>query len=497
MLYLSNRLIRLSGLLGLAVLLLLPCVYADNKVATIKSATITQHKNHANLRIMLDKPIKYKVFRLSSPERVVIDLNNTKHSTIKLKKKIQQLTKVRRSVRNTHDLRLVLDLKEAATVKSSLKGKQLDIKLSFKKTKAKKKIKNKPKKSAPPAKRHRPSREPRIGELIVALDAGHGGKDPGAIGSNGTYEKDIVLQIAKKLKRRIDREPNMRAILVRTGDYYIPLRARMQIARQKNADMFISIHADANPDKSLTGSAVYILSENGASSEAARWLASSENAADRRLGGTSFQDKDSELATMLMDLSQEATIDNSYHLAKRTLSELGHVNNLLRRNVESAAFVVLKSPDIPSILVETAFISNKSEEARLKTASYQQKISNAMFKAIRQYHIAHMRDGRHYASKNKREKKSKHQTQSATTNKSSLVKARFVRSSRSNRGSRNSRIPADHSNRRMSQHIVKSGESLSMIAQDYGISTSILKKYNNLDDSTIRIGQRLSIPTRS
>ncbi|HHL19471.1 MAG TPA: AMIN domain-containing protein [Thiothrix sp.] len=482
MLYLSNRLIRRSGLLGLVVLLLLPCAYANNKVATIKSATMTQHNHQANLRITLDKAVKYKVFRLSSPDRVVIDLNNTKSKKITLDKKIHQLSKIRHSMRNSRDLRLVLDLKERATVRSSLKGKQLTIKLTFKKSKTGTKSKKRP-----ALEKSRPSRlvEPRVGELIVAIDAGHGGKDPGATGHHGTREKDIVLQIAKKLKRRIDRARGMHAVLVRTGDYYIPLRERMQIARQKNAGMFISIHADANPNHNLKGSSVYILSENGASSEAARWLASSENEADRKLAGTNFQDKGSELATMLMDLSQAATIDNSYYLAKRTLAELKGVNELLRHNVESAAFVVLKSPDIPSILVETAFISNNSEESRLKTASYQKKISNALFKAIRQYQVAH--SGSHnmrYASY----KPAKATHKSRSLNKASLSKARFVRSSK------NSRV---HSNRRMSQHIVKSGESLSVIAQSYGLSTKMLKKYNELNGSTIRIGQKLSIPIRS
>lgn len=491
MLYFSNWLIRCSSLLGLVMLLLLPCVYADNKVATIKSATMTQHNHQANLRITLDKSVKYKVFRLSSPDRVVIDLNNTKHRKITLDKKINQLTKIRHSVRHTNDLRLVLDLNESAKVRSSFKGKQLNVKLTFSRDKAKTKTKIKTKATKQPKiKKHRQPRlvEPRVGELIVAIDAGHGGKDPGAIGVHGTREKDIVLQIAKKLKRKIDKAAGMRAVLVRNGDYYIPLRERMQIARQKNAGMFISIHADANPNHSLTGSSVYILSKNGASSEAARWLASSENAADRKLAGTSFQDKGGELATMLMDLSQTATIDNSYHLAKRTLSELKGVNKLLRRNVESAAFVVLKSPDIPSILVETAFISNKSEEARLRSASYQRKLSNAIFKAVKQYQIAHAHgrgNNMRYASHKPTKRTSKTSTNLSEAN---LSKARFVRSSR------NSRM---HANRRVSQHVVKSGESLSVIAEDYGVSTQTLKKYNALNGSTIRIGQKLSIPIRS
>ncbi|MCK5897061.1 MAG: N-acetylmuramoyl-L-alanine amidase, partial [Cocleimonas sp.] len=225
-------------------------------------------------------------------------------------------------------------------------------------------------------------------QFVVAIDPGHGGKDPGAVGRKGTLEKDVVLKIARRLQRRINQQGDMKAVLTREGDYYVSLRKRMEMARAKGADLFISIHADANPDKSLTGSSVYILSNRGASSEAARWLAKSENSYEAKLAGTVVKRSNKVLSSLLLDLTQSATIDNSLGLAESVLQELSGINSLLRKKVESASFVVLKSPDIPSMLVETAFISNPREERRLNTSHYQHKLANAMFHGIRRYHLA-------------------------------------------------------------------------------------------------------------
>ncbi|MEE9303863.1 MAG: N-acetylmuramoyl-L-alanine amidase [Thiotrichaceae bacterium] len=436
--------------------------------AIIKQATVAQQKNkHVAVNFTFNKPVKYKVFALRSPDRVVIDIENAS-GNIKLSgKKPALLTKMRHATRNINDLRIVLDLKQAATPKATMTGKQLRISLqSAKITPAAKKPVKKIIKPKTPTLKKTPTivpTKPRRGDFIVAIDAGHGGKDPGALGARGTREKDIALQIARRLKARIDRASGMRGVLVRDGDYYIPLRKRMQIAREKQADLFISIHADANPNRHLTGSSVYILSQNGASSEAARWLASHENTYESKLGDTSLQGKDNVLATMLMDLSQAATIDNSLTLAKNTLRELGQVTRLLHRRVESAAFVVLKSPDIPSMLVETAFISNPSEERRLKTAKYQNKLANAVFKGIRRFQVAHAPGGKlRSVAHNTHSKKGK---------------------------ARNSS--------RKNQHVVKSGESLSAIARKYGVSQNTLSHHNKLSSSNIRIGQKLYIPTRS
>jgi N-acetylmuramoyl-L-alanine amidase len=220
--------------------------------------------------------------------------------------------------------------------------------------------------------------------IIVTIDAGHGGEDPGARGPSGSNEKDVTLAIARKLKERIDREPNMRATLTRDGDFFIPLHMRVEKARRVNADLFVSIHADAFVRPEARGSSVFALSERGATSVAARWLAKRENDADL-IGGVNLDVKDRYLKQTLLDLSQTATINDSLKLGKAVLSELGEINTLHKSSVEQAGFAVLKAPDIPSILVETAFISNPEEEGRLRSESYQNRLADAVFQGIKRY----------------------------------------------------------------------------------------------------------------
>ena len=220
--------------------------------------------------------------------------------------------------------------------------------------------------------------------LIVAIDAGHGGEDPGAHGRRGTLEKHVTLAIARKLKVQIDNTPNMRALLIRDGDYFIPLNGRVVKARQANADLFVSIHADAFVKPHARGSSVFALSERGATSTTARWLAKKENEADL-IGGVNISEKDPYLARTLLDLSQTATISDSMKLAKHVLGELGDINTLHRGKVEQAGFAVLKSPDIPSILIESAFISNPAEEAKLNDGNYQEKMALAIYGGIKRY----------------------------------------------------------------------------------------------------------------
>jgi N-acetylmuramoyl-L-alanine amidase len=236
---------------------------------------------------------------------------------------------------------------------------------------------------APPA-AQRKGRPPSTRLITVAIDAGHGGEDPGARGRSGTQEKDVTLAIARKLKERVDREPNMRAILTRDGDYYIPLHVRVQKARRVNADLFVSIHADAFVKPHARGSSVFALSERGASSAAARWLARRENEADL-IGGVNLDVKDLQLKQTLLDLSQTATINDSLKLGKAVLSELGEINTLHKSSVEQAGFAVLKAPDIPSILVETAFISNPEEEGKLRSEHYQTKLAEALVQGMKRY----------------------------------------------------------------------------------------------------------------
>jgi len=236
----------------------------------------------------------------------------------------------------------------------------------------------------PPAAPPKNVPELRARMLIIAIDAGHGGEDPGARGRNGSYEKNVTLMIARKVKTLIDDMPNMRGVLIRDGDYFIPLGMRVVKARKVNADLFVSIHADAFIKPDARGSSVFALSEHGATSAAARWLAKKENEADL-IGGVNIAVKDPYLARTLLDLSQTATINDSMKLAKHVLHELGDINDLHRGQVEQAGFAVLKSPDIPSILVETAFISNPSEERRLNDEDYQVKLANAILGGIKRY----------------------------------------------------------------------------------------------------------------
>ncbi|EDZ64086.1 N-acetylmuramoyl-l-alanine amidase, amic protein [beta proteobacterium KB13] len=229
--------------------------------------------------------------------------------------------------------------------------------------------------------------QPKVAEqakIVVAIDAGHGGEDPGARGSSGTKEKDITLAIAKKLRDAINKEPNLQGVLIRDGDYFIPLAKRVAKARKLEADLFVSIHADAFTKKSVKGSSVFALSERGASSAFAKFIANKENESDL-IGGVSIDDKHPVLAQTLLDLSLSATINDSMKLGRYVLDEMGKVNTLHKKYVEQAGFAVLKAPDIPSILVETAFISNPKEEKNLRSESFQIKLAESVVKGIKTY----------------------------------------------------------------------------------------------------------------
>ncbi len=237
----------------------------------------------------------------------------------------------------------------------------------------------------PPYVEPKSGRPPQVTRMLtIALDPGHGGEDPGAVGRGGSYEKNIVLAIAKRLKAKLEQHPNMRVMLTRDGDYFVPLHVRVQKARKVQADLFVSIHADAFVRPTANGSSVFILSEKGATSTAARWLANKENAADL-IGGTNIKDHDKQLASILLDLSTTAQINDSMKLGKAVLNEIGGVNRLHKGSVEQAGFAVLKAPDIPSILIETAFISNPEEEARLNDDAYQERMADAVTQGIKKY----------------------------------------------------------------------------------------------------------------
>jgi len=224
-------------------------------------------------------------------------------------------------------------------------------------------------------------------DLVIAIDAGHGGEDPGAIGKNGLREKDVVLAIAKELYASVNAEPGMKAVLTRNGDFFLPLRERMRRARAQSADLFVSIHADSIRDRSIDGASVYILSQRGATDEASRWLAERENASDL-IGGVSLEDKSDVLASVLLDVSQSVSLSASQAAAERVLRQLSLAGEVRKPQVQEARFMVLKSPDIPSMLVETAYISNPQEESRLRTSVQRAKLAAAIHRGLHDYFYA-------------------------------------------------------------------------------------------------------------
>jgi N-acetylmuramoyl-L-alanine amidase len=337
-----------------------------------------------NTRVVVDLSgrAQHTLTVLHNPERVVVDVSGGKLAkAARTSGGAGAVKQVRVSRGTGGNLRLVLDLTRPIRAKSFLSkpnanyGYRLVIDLGGAVA---------PRADKPVQARHAPSG---ARDLIIAIDAGHGGEDPGAIGKNGTREKDVVLAIARELSARINSEPGMKAVLTRGGDYFVPLVERMRRARAQQADMFVSIHADSIRDRSIDGSSVYILSERGASNEASKWLAERENASDL-IGGVSLGDKDSVLASVLLDLSQSAAINASQVAAEQVLHGLTQAGEIRKHEVQRAGFVVLKSPDIPSMLVETAYISNPQEELRLRTPAHQARLAAAIRQGVHDYFYA-------------------------------------------------------------------------------------------------------------
>ena len=369
-----------------------PKIIAKDNNALVKSLAIRNGANKQHVVIELDRSVEHKLFTLSSPDRIVLDIQSAQpHGNLKLNPDRPKtlVSRLRYATRNDNDLRIVLDMANKTTAQTKLtkvNGKyQLEVLLDDRNS-----VAAAPVKKATPAKPvvAQKAKPRKRRNFVVAIDPGHGGHDSGAVGKHGTYEKDVVLKISRRLKTRIDRTKGMEAFLTRPKDKYLTLRQRIELAQAKNADLFISVHADANNNKTVRGSSVYVLSEKGASSEMARWLAKNENEIDIRLAGAEVHSNSKVLSKVLLDLTQSAAIDDSLGLAEKVLSELGTINRLARKNVESANFGVLRSPDIPSMLVETAFISNPEEERKLKTAAYQNKIAEAVYRGIRRYKVA-------------------------------------------------------------------------------------------------------------
>ena len=364
----------------------------------VKETRLWPAPDYTRITIESSAKINNDQMMLKNPERIVIDLKGIsvnkalKDLSSKLKQNDPNILNIRVGQFTPKVSRIVIDLKKSARVKifslppvapykdrlvidvypaSNDKLSNLLNKIEKKQIEQKKTpvIKEKPKKKK---------------QVVVAIDAGHGGEDPGAIGKYGTKEKKIVLQIAKKLSKLINADPKMKAYLVRDSDFFIPLKKRVSKARKVKADIFISIHADAFRKRNVSGSSVFALSEKGATSAFAKFIANKENEADL-IGGVSIDDKDPLLAKTLLDLSQSATINDSLKLANFVLKEIKKVNNLHKKYPEQAGFAVLKAPDIPSILIEAAFLSNPQEEKQLKTAKFQNKLAKAIYLGTKEY----------------------------------------------------------------------------------------------------------------
>ncbi len=330
----------------------------------------------------MDQAVQYKVFTLENPERVVIDLPGTR-----LQSEVPApgstgpfIERIRLGYPDSSKLRVVFDLEKPVryyiqTLKPVNDYQYRLVVDYYHRDSIAAIIESKP---AKPARQRKPGEK-----LLVLIDPGHGGEDPGALGKR-IWEKNVVLMIAKKLKAQIDREPGLRAELTRKGDYYVGLRKRTRIARDLQADLFISIHADAFKNRNVRGASVYALSQRGASSEKARWLANKENASDL-VGGVSLTDKDNTLAGVLLDMSMTKTVSASIDFGREVLAELSKIGKIHSKRVEQAGFAVLKSPDIPSILVETAYITNPQDEKLLRKPAYQTRIAQAIVAGIRRY----------------------------------------------------------------------------------------------------------------
>ena len=338
-------------------------------------------------RVVLDLSgrANHQFSMLRNPDRVVVDIRGAhlkkgKYATLAGAGAVKQ---VRIGSRARDDLRVVVDLSRRVKAKSFLTapnhryGYRLVIDLAGADTTPATQVAR----ETPVKAEHAPAD---ARDLVIAVDAGHGGEDPGATGKNGTHEKNVVLAIARELAQQINNEPGMRAVLIRDGDYFVTLRDRMQRARKRQADLFVSVHADSIRDRAVTGSSVYVLSQKGATDEASRWLAERENAADL-VGGVSLDNKDDLLASVLLDLSQTAALNASQAAANSVLHRLDQIGEIRKHQVQQARFVVLKSPDIPSMLVETAYISNPGEEQRLRNHAYQGKIAVAIHQGLKDY----------------------------------------------------------------------------------------------------------------
>lgn len=414
--------------------------------ATLRDIRVWGSPDSTRVVLDLSAPASYSMFTLSGPERIVIDFDaiDADIRNLELPPASGVVKAVRVGARGRHGVRIVLDVTEKVDAKGFLSppnetyGHRLVVDLGH----------DLPPAAPVPVK---VANDDGQRDLVIAIDAGHGGEDPGAIGKAGTREKTVTLAIAKKLADQINQEPGMKAVLTRTGDYFVKFRDRTGRARTNQADLFVSIHADAFMDRSVRGSSVYVLSTRRASNEAARWLADRENAADL-IGGVSLHDKSDVLQSVLLDLSQNATISASRDAATRVLSELDQVGQLKKSEVQHASLIVLTSPDVPSMLVETAFISNPDEERKLKDPAHQERLAGAIHAGIRRYFYDNPPPGTRVA------------------------------------------VLAARERGQALRHVVSPGETLGDVAGRYAVSIDEIRQRNHLDTETVASGTILEIP---
>nr|WP_313402767.1 N-acetylmuramoyl-L-alanine amidase [Pseudomonas sp.] len=464
------------GALVTAVGVLLAALAAEALAASdVRSVRLWRAPDNTRLVFDLSGPVQHSVFTLSAPDRIVIDVTGAKLATSldQLSLANTPITGVRSAQRSAEELRVVIDLSAPVSPKSftlapnQQYGHRLVVDLFDQGSAPPAAQTPSVAASAPPVPVTPTQPPPKLTpvpngkrDIVVAIDAGHGGEDPGALSPvKGQYEKNVTLAIARELQRQINAEKGFRGELVRTGDYFIPLRKRTEIARKKGADLFVSIHADAAPRSSAFGASVYALSERGATSETARWLADAENQSDLigGAGNVSLDDKDKMLAGVLLDLSMTASLSSSLNVGQKVLSNMGNITPLHKRRVEQAGFMVLKSPDIPSILVETGFISNPNEAKKLHTASHQQALARSITTGVKQFFHENPPPGTYVA---------------------------WLRDE--------GKIAAGPR-----EHVVARGESLALIAQRYQISLAALRSANKLNGDVIKVGQTLQIPATS
>ena len=465
-----------TGALVTAVGVLLAALAAEALAASdVRGVRLWRAADNTRLVFDLSGPVQHSVFTLAAPDRIVIDVTGAKLATSldQLSLANTPITGVRSAQRSAEELRVVIDLSAPVSPKSftlapnQQYGHRLVVDLFDQGSAPPAAQTPSVAASAPPVPVTPTQPPPKLTpvpngkrDIVVAIDAGHGGEDPGALSPvKGQYEKNVTLAIARELQRQINAEKGFRGELVRTGDYFIPLRKRTEIARKKGADLFVSIHADAAPRSSAFGASVYALSERGATSETARWLADAENQSDLigGAGNVSLDDKDKMLAGVLLDLSMTASLSSSLNVGQKVLSNMGNITPLHKRRVEQAGFMVLKSPDIPSILVETGFISNPNEAKKLHTASHQQALARSITTGVKQFFHENPPPGTYVA---------------------------WLRDE--------GKIAAGPR-----EHVVASGESLALIAQRYQISLAALRSANKLNGDVIKVGQTLQIPATS